>query len=98
MWRFQLLKLLSKHYFRRQMQEISSLLCCSRQQLVEHLCDKFNCFSIQYNIIIQIFERAGVVFPKSGLVVLYLTCLCPTFCIRIRDSGGNISVLTKTKL
>lgn len=47
------------------MQEISNLLCCSRQQLVEHLSDKFKCSSaLQYDIIIHLFNSAGVVFPK----------------------------------
>lgn len=91
MWRFQLSRLRSKHYFRREMQEISSLLCCSRQQIVEDLYDRFICFSIQYNIIIHIFKPAEVVFPKNGWVVLYLTCLCPTFCIGIRKTVVELS-------
>lgn len=54
------------------MQEIANLLCCSGQQLVEHLSHKLNSSSaIQHNIIIHLFNPAGVVFPKIVSVVSY---------------------------
>lgn len=97
MWRFQVLRLRSKHSFRRQMQEISNLLCCSRQQLWQISVTSLIVFLFSttfYNT--YIWTCWGCISKEwIGSVVSHLSL--PHLCIGIRDCGGNINVLTKTK-